>query len=113
MGSEMCIRDRHEIAVLQGFEKVLSETQIKVIQFEYGTTWIPPKQFLHEVYTMLEPLGYQIGRLYPDGVFFKPYDRIEDDHFRMGNYVAVHDKYMPIITSLNLNPSAQIRKFHR
>ena len=101
----------HEMAVLQGFGRTLSEAKIKVIQFEYGTTWIAPKKFLHEVYALLEPPGYQIGRLYPDGVFFKSYNRLEDDHFRMGNYVAVHNKYAPIITSLNLNPSARIRKF--
>jgi hypothetical protein len=43
---------------------------------------------LREAYQLLEPFGYTIGRLYPDGVDFKPYE-YQDDHFRMGNYVAI------------------------
>jgi hypothetical protein len=103
----------HEIAILEGFSKALHGSRISVIQFEYGTTWIAPRCFLHEAYTLLKPLGFSIGRLYPDGVFFKPYNRLEDDHFRMGNYVAVHEAYVPILTSLNLNPSFRTSKLRR
>jgi hypothetical protein len=40
-----------------------------------------------EAYDLLRSSGYTIGRLYPEGVDFKPYS-IWDDHFRMGNYIA-------------------------
>jgi FkbM family methyltransferase len=93
----------HEIAVLEGFRSALQEAKIRVIQFEYGTTWFASRHFLHEAYALLEPAGFYIGRLYPDGVFFKPYDRLWDDHFRMGNYVAVHRTCVPLIVALNLN----------
>ena len=91
----------HEVPILEGFKNVLSK--IKAIQFEYGTTWITQKHFLWEAYELLEPAGFQIGRLYPDGVRFKPYDRKKDEHFRMGNYVAVQKSYISILNSLNLN----------
>ena len=71
----------HEVPILEGFRNILHK--IKTIQFEYGSTWILEKHFLWEAYELLEPAGFQIGRLYPDGVLFKPYNRKEDDHFRM------------------------------
>ena len=92
----------HEIPILEGFRNTLSK--VNIIQFEYGTTWISSKHFLYEVYEILEPAGFLIGRLYPDGVLFKPYDRNEDEHLRMGNYVAVHKTDMPLINAMNLNP---------
>jgi FkbM family methyltransferase len=83
----------HEIEVLSGFATVLASAilQPKVIQFEYGVTWLPGRHNLLEAYGLLEPFGYAIGRLYPDGVDFKPYT-FADDHFRMGNYIAVRAK---------------------
>jgi Methyltransferase FkbM domain len=83
----------HEIEVLSGFATVLASAvlQPQVIQFEYGVTWLPGRHNLLEAYRILEPFGYAIGRLYPDGVDFKPYT-FADDHFRMGNYIAVRAK---------------------
>lgn len=92
----------HELAVLEGFRNALRDARIRTIQFEYGTTWIAPRRLLYEAYTLLEPHGFCIGRLYPDGVFFKPYNRFEDDHFRMGNYVAVHREHAALIDNLTL-----------
>jgi FkbM family methyltransferase len=79
----------HEMEVLAGFAKTLQSNTLRprVIQFEYGATWLPPRHNLREAYRMLEPLGYVIGRLFPDGVEFKSYE-FADDHFRMGNYIA-------------------------
>jgi FkbM family methyltransferase len=93
----------HEIPILEGFTNTLST--IKVIQFEYGNTWIPHKHFLWEAYEILEPAGFLIGRIYPDGVLFKPYNQKEDEHLRMGNYVAVHKTNTSLINALNLNPT--------
>jgi FkbM family methyltransferase len=80
----------HEIEVLSGFRDTLAspERRPRVIQFEYGSTWLPMRHTLREAYDMLRGAGYAIGRLYPEGVDFKPYS-FPDDHFRMGNYIAV------------------------
>jgi len=79
----------HEIDVLSGFRKTLesAERRPRVIQFEYGVTWLAPRHTLLEAFQLLEPSGYVVGRLYPDGVDFKPY-LLADDHFRMGNCIA-------------------------
>lgn len=90
----------HEIEVLSGFRETLAspERRPRVIQFEYGATWLPPRHTLMEAYDLLRAFGYGIGRLYPEGVDFKPYS-IADDHFRMGNYVAVQARD-PLMQSL-------------
>jgi FkbM family methyltransferase len=80
----------HEMEVLSGFRETLASAACRprVIQFEYGDTWLPRRHTLREAYMLLEPFGYTIGRLYPDGVDFKGYE-FKDDHFRIGNYVAI------------------------
>jgi FkbM family methyltransferase len=78
-----------EIEVLTGFRDTIASPELRprLIQFEYGVTWLPARHTLKEAFGLLEPAGYLIGRLYPDGVDFKRYTLL-DDHFRMGNYVA-------------------------
>jgi FkbM family methyltransferase len=80
----------HEMEVLYGFRETLatSARRPRIIQFEYADTWLPAAHTLREAHMFLAPFGYVIGRLYPDGVDFKPYE-FTDDHFRMGNYVAM------------------------
>ncbi|WP_041373313.1 FkbM family methyltransferase [Phenylobacterium zucineum] len=77
----------HEASVLSGCQGLLaSDRAPAMIQFEYGTTYIPSGSTLREIYRLLP--GYEVGRLYPDHVAFKPY-AYADDHFRLGNMVAV------------------------
>jgi len=102
----------HEIEVLAGLTSTMqSARRPRVIQFEYGTTWLPTRHNLREAYQMLQPLGYTIGRLFPDGVEFKPY-QFEDDHFRPGNYVAVQseDPLRPQLTNFRRVGSANPKR---
>lgn len=79
----------HEVRVLKGcLEMLRSESAPEMIQFEYGQTYIPSGSTLHQIYELLEPLGYKIGRLYPNRVKFRAYD-YASDNFRMGNFIAV------------------------
>ncbi len=81
----------HDACVLAGGEKLLSSPDAPaMIQFEYGDTWLPAGKTLLQVQNKLESLGYSVGRLYPNYVHFKKYE-YTDDHFRMGNMIAVKD----------------------
>ena len=81
----------HEVPVLKGFAQLLGSAQApRVIQFEYGTTWLAGRHRLADAYSILQCKNYSIGRLYPDGVDFKQYE-LSDESFRMGNYVAVRE----------------------
>lgn len=79
----------HEVRVLKGCLDMLSgDRSPDMIQFEYGQTYIPSGSTLHQIYEILGPLGYKIGRLHPDRVKFKTYE-YGADNFRMGNFIAV------------------------
>src|SRR5262249_51897117 len=81
----------HEIPVLKGFAELLAGSRApRVIQFEYGTTWLAGRHRLSDAYSILERNNYSIGRLYPAGVAFKRYEA-SDESFRMGNYIAARD----------------------
>jgi FkbM family methyltransferase len=80
----------HEMRVLRGLENMLSAGRTLVVQFEYGKTWLPPRFQLRDAYDFLSPKGFVIGRLFPSGVAFSEYSMFRDEHFRMGNYIAVH-----------------------
>ena len=80
----------HELSVLRGFGSRLkcSESRPRVIQFEYGETDIPFGSRLFQMAELLKWSGYVFGRIYPNHINFKEYEYV-DEHFRMGNYVAV------------------------
>ena len=89
----------HEAAVLRGARGLLSsEGAPKLIQFEYGQTYLPGRSTLGEVYELLAPNGYWIGRLFPNHVAFKDYE-YADDNFRMGNFVATRDSRLKAMLS--------------
>jgi FkbM family methyltransferase len=80
----------HEAYVLRGFRKTLrGRSAPRLIQFEYGATYVPSGSTLREIYALLP--DYSIGRLYPDYVDFKPYS-YSDEHLRMGNMIATRDQ---------------------
>lgn len=79
----------HDLFVLKGLNKTLLAKKVKCIQFEYGQVCFPKRVFLEDFYQFLEPMGYAIGRVFPDGVRFKKYEYHLDEHFRPGNYIAV------------------------
>jgi FkbM family methyltransferase len=79
-----------EPKVLEGFQSMLKAGCIKSIQFEYGRFNIISKFLLKDFYDFLEPLGFKIGKVYPKGVEFRPYDKSMEDFLGL-NYLAVHD----------------------
>lgn len=92
----------HELSVLKGFNELLQQGNITLIQFEYGMTYIPPRITLGDIYHLLSPYGYSIGRLYPTGVKFKSYNMFEDENFRVGNYVAIHQSADRLLHQIKL-----------
>jgi FkbM family methyltransferase len=77
-----------ESFVLKGFREMLREKKIKLIQFEYGRASIMSGFLLKNFYDFLDPLGYSIGKVYPDGVDFLSYSP-DLENFIGPNFVAV------------------------
>jgi FkbM family methyltransferase len=80
----------HEAFVLRGLRQTLrGRSAPRLIQFEYGATYVPSGSTLREIYALLP--NYSIGRLFPNYVDFKPYD-YSGEHLRMGNMIATRDQ---------------------
>jgi FkbM family methyltransferase len=79
----------HEVSVLRGAQELLASSDgPEILQLEYGETYLPSGSTLKNIYDLLQPHGYALGRLYPSHVDFRPY-AYADDNFRMGNFIAV------------------------
>jgi hypothetical protein len=88
----------HDSAVIRGAIRMLQQKSIDVLQFEYNQRWIFSSAFLRDVFNLLGPLGYAIGKVTPDGVeFYERWDW-ELETFREGNYIAC---LSPWITRFN------------
>ncbi len=76
--------------VLSGFEPMLSEGRIRLIQFEYNRGAILGDFLLKHAYDFFAPRGYKLGKLMPDGVHFHPYHFAYED-FVGPNYIACRE----------------------
>lgn len=88
--------------VLKGFSQALADELIGVIQFEYGRANVATRFLLGDFYAMLEPLGFEIGKLYPNYVNFRAYSSVLED-FLGPNYVAVHRRHSELRSRLAAN----------
>lgn len=78
----------HDLAVLRGAGKLLAEQRICIAQFEYNWRWVGARSFLCDVFKLLGPAGYRIGKLTPRGIEFYPGWDADLETFVEGNYVA-------------------------
>ena len=78
----------HDLAVLRGAGRLLTEQRIRVVQFEYNWRWIAAGSFLYDAFRLLDPPGYRLGKLTPRGVEFYPQWDPDLETFVQGNYVA-------------------------
>lgn len=78
----------HDFPVLRGAERSFRGWLISVAQFEYGPRWVHSRYYLKDVFDLLEPYGYRIGKLTPAGVEFYPGWDPDLETFVEGNYVV-------------------------
>jgi FkbM family methyltransferase len=78
----------HDLAVLRGARQLLAKQRISVAQFEYNHRWVYARTFLRDAFDLLGPLGYQLGKLTPQGVEFYPRWDTDLETFVEGNYLA-------------------------
>jgi FkbM family methyltransferase len=88
-----------EHLVLRGFERALDAGAIDVIQFEYGKSSIVTHFLLSDFHALLESKGYVVGKIYPEGVDFRPYE-LDDENFLGPNYLAVRRARPDLIGAL-------------
>lgn len=74
--------------VFKGFQDMIKNHKIDVIQFEYGMVNIYTRYLLKDYYEFFKENGYEIGKLHPNGVKFNSY-KPQDEDFKGPNYIAV------------------------
>lgn len=78
-----------DLAVLRGFSDALARGQVGLIQFEF-TMWAAiTRTWLHDFYDLLEPFGFQLGKVYPSYVDWREWHP-EHEIFVRANFVALH-----------------------
>jgi FkbM family methyltransferase len=78
----------HDVEVIKGAIRMLRHQKVEVLQFEYNQRWIFNNAFLRDVFNILSPLRYGIGKVTPYGIeFYEKWDW-ELETFREGNYLA-------------------------
>jgi len=89
-----------ELEVLFGFETLLQDGRIRVVQFEYGPMTFGSGHTLHEICAFLQQYGYVIGKLYPNYVEFASPTFPAAEDFRYSNYVAVSSSDPGMVAAL-------------
>jgi FkbM family methyltransferase len=89
-----------ENLVLEGFAKTLARRSVEVIQFEYGRENATAGFLLKDFYKLLEPLGYRIGKIFPDRVEIKDYSTL-DENFIGPNFLAVRKERQDLVSMLS------------
>jgi FkbM family methyltransferase len=79
----------HELEVFKGFSASLAARTVRVMQFEYGGCNIDSRVLLKDLFEFLQPHGYALYKVFPDGLRQLPrYDqRLEN--FQYQNWVVV------------------------
>ncbi len=92
-----------ELSVLQGFGEAFAREMVDLVQFEYGLVNLRTRTLLEDFYAFLEPRGFVIGKVYPHGVGFKPYD-IADEDFIGLNFIACRRSRPDLINAIGCAP---------
>lgn len=85
-----CDAEGHDMAVLRGAKELLRQERIRVLQFEYNHRWVYARQYLRDVFDLVEGLPYTVGKVLPGRVELFASWHPELERFFEGNYALVH-----------------------
>lgn len=63
-----------EMSVLTGLGGACNCKAVDLVQFEYGRINLATRHFLQDFYGYLTNRGFVVGKIFREGVAFKPYD---------------------------------------
>ena len=93
-----------EHLVLQGFERMFTETRVSIVQFEYGFVNGDAHFLMRDFFNLFKSWGYVVGPLKPKGAIFKDFN-YQLNNFKSGpNYIAVPQS-RPDLIDLLAGPS--------
>ncbi len=77
----------NDFLVLRGARELLAAGRVGLVQFEYNQRWIAFRSYLKDVFDLVQPLGYRVGKITPRGVETYGAWHFELESFREGNYL--------------------------
>jgi FkbM family methyltransferase len=81
----------HDFLVLEGASGLLARKAISLAQFEYTIWWMYSRKHLKDVFDLVIPHGYKVGKLTPRGIrFFNKWD-LELENFRDSNFLVCRE----------------------
>jgi FkbM family methyltransferase len=93
----------HEVDVLIGMSEMLKRELVKVVQFEYGGTYIDSRRLLKDAYAVFENKPYSIYLLHPDHLqCVNKYDQ-SLENFYYKNFLAISNAF--------INSNQKIKRF--
>lgn len=92
-----------EFSVIEGFADSFARGAIDLVQFEYGPINLATRKLLADFVAFFAERGFVVGKIYPEGVAFKPY-KLGDEDFVGPNYLACHARRGDIIAALQCPP---------
>jgi FkbM family methyltransferase len=92
-----------EFSVLEGFAESFARGAIDMVQSEYGPINLTTRKLLADFVAFFIEKGFAVGKIYPEGVAFKPYE-LGDEDFVGPNYLACHERRGNIIAALRCPP---------
>ena len=93
-----------ELLVLKGFENLIKQQRVRIIQFEYGYTHGDSGSLMRDFYDFLTQYGYVIGPLKHNGVWFMKFKYGLNDFTAGPNFVAVLENDESVIEAISHQP---------
>jgi FkbM family methyltransferase len=78
----------NEWPVIQGFDRMISDQKIDVIQFEYGYITMELRIYIRDFWRYFDARGYKVGRLRKEGIDWTDYQLVDNDYDSCPNWVA-------------------------
>lgn len=87
----------NDFNVVLGAQDAFSRKAIAVMQIEYNWRWLDFGHFLKKVFTLVQPLGYRIGKVTGHGVEFYDQWHPELDRMIETNFVIVDEQCADLV----------------
>lgn len=81
----------HELEVFRGMSEALSRKAVRLIQFEYGGTYLDARIQLRDVFELVSAFGYAVYKVMPRRLQPVPSYSARLDNFKYSNWVATRD----------------------
>lgn len=87
----------YDLHVIKGFDQILRDHAIDVIQFEYNVKHSETHSMLGDYYKFLTERGYHLGPLRQEGVKFSNFDFTMNDFNQGPNYIACLPEFVDVL----------------